>query len=222
MGQESRRVGRPTEHTDARQLLVSAARGLFITQSYEKVSTRKIAQEAGVNVAMIRYYFGSKEGLFETMVRETIAPMKLQVQRLFKDVTHKNLVDLMRTYYQEMSKSPQFPRLVAQVMNMPESQPQRQLVEKALDDVSRPMQEAIISRISADSVLKPGFEPRLCKFSFLSLMVFPFIAPSSLLAKHDIQINEAFLNQLIEHNIKLMTSGMLQEPATQQGSQNEN
>ncbi|BDR15873.1 hypothetical protein [Vibrio sp. STUT-A11] len=47
------------------------------------------------------------------------------------------------------------------------------------------------------------------KVSFISLMVFPFIAPQSLLAIHGIDLSEEFLNQLLEHNIKLMTNGML-------------
>ncbi len=111
---QARKAGRPTKQTDARNRLISSARELFIVQSYNKVSTRMIAAKAGVNVAMIRYYFDSKEGLFETMARETVAPMKVQVQRLLKNVTHTNFVDLMRTYYQEMSKTPQFPLLVAQ------------------------------------------------------------------------------------------------------------
>ena len=57
----SRKVGRPTKQTDARKLLIDSARDLFIVQSYDKVSTRLIATKAGVNVAMIRYYFGNKE-----------------------------------------------------------------------------------------------------------------------------------------------------------------
>ncbi|OIQ24293.1 TetR/AcrR family transcriptional regulator [uncultured Vibrio sp.] len=213
-----RKAGRPTKKTDARKLLIDSARDLFIVQNYDKVSTRMIAAKAGVNVAMIRYYFGSKEGLFESMARETVAPMKEQVQRLFKDINHKNFVDLMRIYYQEMSKTPKFPRLVAQVMSMPESERQRRLMEKALMEVSGPMQEAIYHKLMADNVIKPGFEPELCKMSFMSLMIFPFIAPQSLLTKHGVEVNESFLNRLIEHNIQLMTSGMLLEPSTQQGS----
>jgi hypothetical protein len=41
-------------------------------------------------------------------------------------------------------------------------------------------------------------------------MVFPFIAPQSLLAIHGIELSEEFLNQLLEHNIQLMINGMLQ------------
>ena len=43
---------------------------------------------------MIRYYFGSKEGLFETMLRETLDPMKQQLRALAADSNQKNFLDL--------------------------------------------------------------------------------------------------------------------------------
>jgi hypothetical protein len=95
-------------------------------------------------------------------------------------------------------------------------------MDKALAEVSGPMQQIIYHKLMADGVLKPGFDPELCKISFVSLMVFPFIAPQSVLAKHGVVVNESFLTRLIEHNIQLMTSGMLLEPSPQQGSHDDN
>lgn len=119
MTEAHRRAGRPTDKIDAREKLIFHARELFTIMAYDKVSTRLVAQKAGVNVAMIRYYFGNKEGLFETMLRETLSPMQKQMQALVADSNERNFFDLMRTYYREMIKVPQFPRLIAQVMHMP-------------------------------------------------------------------------------------------------------
>ncbi|EEX94195.1 transcriptional regulator TetR family [Vibrio orientalis CIP 102891 = ATCC 33934] len=174
-----------------------------------------MASNAGVNVAMIRYYFGNKEGLFETMLRETIEPMKIQMQRLVKDSSQKNFLDIMRTYYREMIKIPLFPRLIAQVMNMDSSETQRKLLEKVFMDVSQPMQSIMFERLVESEIVRPDVDPRLCKVSYISLMVFPFIAPPAMLAIHGIELNEEFLNQLFEHNIKLMTHGFLQPTESQ-------
>lgn len=87
----NRKVGRPSKPVDVRQALIHHARELFMVMAYEKVSIRLIANRAEVNAAIIRYYFGSKEGLFETMLRETLAPMKRQMQLLehnIKLMTH--------------------------------------------------------------------------------------------------------------------------------------
>ena len=48
--------------------IVQAAAELFSKHGYDGTSTRQIAQYAGVNVALINRYFGSKAGLFEAAV----------------------------------------------------------------------------------------------------------------------------------------------------------
>ena len=47
-----------------RSILIEAEK-LFSEQDFDAVSVRDIAKEANVNIAMISYYFGSKEKLFE-------------------------------------------------------------------------------------------------------------------------------------------------------------
>ncbi|MEQ6345828.1 TetR/AcrR family transcriptional regulator [Vibrio cyclitrophicus] len=209
-----RKAGRPQQNLDVRQLLIEHARDLFVVQSYDKVSTRLIAERAGVNIAMIRYYFGNKAGLFEAMLRETLRPMQLQMQKLVEESSHENFLDLMRTYYKEMAKVPKFPRLIAQVMNMPPSEVQRELLEKVFLDVAKPAQDVIFEKLVEQGILKQNMDPKLCRVSYISLMVFPFIAPPPLLAIHGIELNEEFLNRLIEHNIQLMTEGFINVEST--------
>jgi len=49
-----------------RQLLLDAARRRFIADGYSATTVREIAEDAGVNVALISRYFESKEGLFQS------------------------------------------------------------------------------------------------------------------------------------------------------------
>ena len=49
-----------------------SAIGLFAEYGYDKVSIRQIAADAGANSSMISYYFGSKQGLYEAILRELI------------------------------------------------------------------------------------------------------------------------------------------------------
>ncbi|MEF1278243.1 TetR/AcrR family transcriptional regulator [Vibrio fortis] len=209
-----RKVGRPQKNREVRQLLIEHARDLFVVQPYDKVSTRLVAERAGVNIAMIRYYFGNKAGLFEAMLRETLRPMQLQMQKLIDESNHDNFLDLMRTYYKEMAKVPKFPRLVAQVMNMPPSEVQRELLEKVFIDIAKPAQDVIFEKLINHDVLRKDMDPKLCRISYISLMVFPFIAPPPLLALHGIELNEDFLNRLIEHNIQLMSEGFVNPTST--------
>lgn len=60
-----------SEATAAR--IVEAARAVFGEKGYEAAGTREIAQRAGVNVALINRYFGSKAGLFAAAVPPSMA-----------------------------------------------------------------------------------------------------------------------------------------------------
>ncbi|HEY4270259.1 MAG TPA: TetR family transcriptional regulator [Galbitalea sp.] len=53
---------------NTRQLLLRAARIRFARDGYSATTVRDIANDAGVNVALINRYFVSKEGLFEACI----------------------------------------------------------------------------------------------------------------------------------------------------------
>jgi AcrR family transcriptional regulator len=57
--------GRPRDAAKTRQTLLEAARRRFAEDGYAATTVRDIADDAGVNVALISRYFTSKEGLFE-------------------------------------------------------------------------------------------------------------------------------------------------------------
>ena len=51
-----------------REAMLCAARGRFLSDSYENVGLRDIAREVGVDVALVSRYFGSKEELFREVL----------------------------------------------------------------------------------------------------------------------------------------------------------
>ena len=53
--------------TKQRQIL-EVAEALFAVRGFDATSTRAIAEGSGVNIAMLSYYFGSKEGVFEALL----------------------------------------------------------------------------------------------------------------------------------------------------------
>ena len=59
-----------------RDRVCHAAADLFAEKGFEGTSIRDLATKADVNVAMINYYFGSKEKLFECMVKHKAAYTK--------------------------------------------------------------------------------------------------------------------------------------------------
>lgn len=61
--------GRPAkgQGVDLKQVILDAAEGLFARHGFYGVTTRQVAAEAGVDTALIHYYFGAKRELFDAV-----------------------------------------------------------------------------------------------------------------------------------------------------------
>ena len=66
--------------SEKHQHILSKAEELFAQKGYEGSTVRDIAQAAGVNLAMISYYFGSKEKLIETLFAERMGSIRLRIE----------------------------------------------------------------------------------------------------------------------------------------------
>ncbi len=72
-------------YNDKQIQIIEKAEELFADKGYDGTSVRDIADEAGVNVAMISYYFGSKEKLMEALFEFRIGSIQMRVENLLKD-----------------------------------------------------------------------------------------------------------------------------------------
>jgi len=64
---------------DTRDRLVKAGLRLFGHHGVNGVSTRELAQEAGVNLAAIPYHFGSKEGVYLAVAQRVVDTVKQEI-----------------------------------------------------------------------------------------------------------------------------------------------
>lgn len=70
---------------DKKKHILESAEKLFAVKGFEASTVRDIAEEAGVNLAMISYYFGSKEKMMESLFQERMLETKLKVQQLLNN-----------------------------------------------------------------------------------------------------------------------------------------
>ena len=73
-----RRPGRP----ETRAQVLEVARRRFLAEGYQTVTMRSIATEAGVDAALVSYFFGSKRGLFGAALALTANPPELLLAAL--------------------------------------------------------------------------------------------------------------------------------------------
>jgi AcrR family transcriptional regulator len=70
----TRRRGPRSDGGQAREQILDAARGRFAAQGYDAATMRAIADDAGVDVALVSYYFGSKNDLFIATLQLPVNP----------------------------------------------------------------------------------------------------------------------------------------------------
>ncbi|UOF02166.1 TetR/AcrR family transcriptional regulator [Bdellovibrio reynosensis] len=70
------------EELGARQKIMDAAIELFARDGLHGVSTRDIAKASGLNLSLISYYFGGKEGLYKTAIQEFSGKIFAQIQEV--------------------------------------------------------------------------------------------------------------------------------------------
>ena len=77
--------GRRRGSPDTQEAIRQAARERFLRDGYQGVTMRSIASDAGVDVALVSYYFGSKQGLFGAAMALPANPAELLQTELAGD-----------------------------------------------------------------------------------------------------------------------------------------
>lgn len=76
--------------------ILKVAEKLFAENGFDGTSVRQIAKEANINIAMISYYFGSKEKLLEALLFYRTSDFKIQLESvLSKDLSYLEKLDAM-------------------------------------------------------------------------------------------------------------------------------
>jgi AcrR family transcriptional regulator len=70
---------------DTRTLILDAARSRLLADGYAGLSTRKVAEEAGVPLSQLHYHFGSKQGLILALFEEENLRRLARQQRLYAE-----------------------------------------------------------------------------------------------------------------------------------------
>ncbi|MFM2206509.1 MAG: hypothetical protein RL213_484 [Bacteroidota bacterium] len=97
-----------------RNLLLDKAEELFSEHGFEGTSVRQLAGAAGVNVAMISYYFGSKEKLFDALVEDRTAAIRDRLKDLNEQTIApvERLEEMIRLYVDRFVSRPRFHKLL--------------------------------------------------------------------------------------------------------------
>ncbi|MBX2920870.1 MAG: TetR/AcrR family transcriptional regulator [Chitinophagaceae bacterium] len=179
-----------------------AARTVFHKKGYAATRTRDIAEEAGINLALLNYYFRSKEKLFHIIMTETLSGFMQHMVVVLNDekTTLEKKVELIAASYIDLLlRAPEVPVFIlSEIRNNPailmEKIPVKQLMFHSV--FFKQHQKAV-----TDGRIK---EPSPLHFlmNLIGLIVFPFVA-SPMLKKIG-SIKDKDFNQLMQERKKLI------------------
>src|SRR5215469_18639712 len=100
--------GRPRAASagNVRERLLTAARELFVRYGYRAVSSRQIGAAAGVNFAMIRYYFGGKPGLYREMLHGLLQPARSTLDAMSSSASPPKLLNVLENMTRSWAANP--------------------------------------------------------------------------------------------------------------------
>lgn len=187
-----------------------AARKIFTEKGFAATRTRDIADEAGINIALLNYYFRSKENLFQIIMFENLQLFIQDVLGILNNeaTTLHQKVDVLAEHYIDMLLNN--PGLPVFVLNTINSNPAALL--EGINGLTN-AQPTVLSRQWQQWAGggQFAFNPLHILFNVVGLTVFPFAASPAIKLK--LSLSDEQFKSLMEERKRLIpmwVKGMLE------------
>ena len=180
-----------TEELSTEDKILIAASKIFTEKGFSGTRTRDIAEESGINLALLNYYFRTKEKLFEQVMKVKIV---LLFGQIIPIVTNEKTsldekIDLASVkYFDILTKNPNLPIFVLSE------------IQKKTSDVKSilPFEKVLNNSYLMKQIKerKPDVNPFHFLLNFLSMTVFPFLG-KPILQSFDL-MDDAEFQQFVE------------------------
>jgi AcrR family transcriptional regulator len=193
---------KPSGEASTEEKIKTAARTVFHKKGYAAARTRDIAEEAGINLALLNYYFRSKERLFVLVMIETLSEFFGSVSVIINnpETTFEEKIEQFAAGYIDLIfREPDIPLFImSEIRNNPE-----QLLQKV--DIRNTVFNSVFMQQFTEAVQQGKIKDQNFlhfMMNFIGLIVFPFIAKPLLQAISG--LTEEQFNALIEERKKLI------------------
>lgn len=201
-------MGRPkADDPEARAKIAAAAEQLFASRGYDGTVVRDIARKAGVNGAMIHYYFGSKAALYQAILDGAAS----KVQGLLVETaggsgsTQERLARFVDAYATYILSQPNLARILYREMLTGGKHIKRIAQRYAVtnytilrDTISEGVRRGELRAVDAD----------LAPISLMGMVViFQFLRPIISVVLGAARYDEQFVTRIASHTIDLFLNG---------------
>ncbi len=188
-------MAKTNKNQDTEGQILEAAKEVFQKKGMEGARMQQIADEAGINKAMLHYYYRSKQLLFEAVFRNAFALLAPQLNKILNDDSsiEEKVRNFTNNYITFISKHPYLPNFIIQELNRNPN-----FFEKIKQNAAFPSLDKFKGQVSAEveaGILKPTDGEQLF-INILSLNIFPFLATP--LIKGFTNLDDMGFKQLME------------------------
>lgn len=180
----------------------TAAKKVFYKKGFTATRTRDIAEEAGLNLALLNYYFRSKAKLFEIIMTETFVGFIDSIKIILNDEKtslEQKVEVIAERYIDFIIKEPEIPVFIlTEIRNNPEGLLKRLPIREIIN-------ESVFIKQFLTAVEKKEItesNPLHFLMNILGLVVFPFIAKPIIMGSRNLE-TEAFNDLMRERKKKI-------------------
>jgi len=182
--------------TSTENQILEAAKSIFQSKGMDGARMQEIADKAGINKAMLHYYYRSKQQLFEAVFKHAFFLLAPQLHNILNDDSgiEEKIRNFTFNYISFIVKHPYLPNFIIQELNRNPNFAENFIhlegfpkIEKFKLQLNEEIEKGIIKPIKAEQLF----------VNILALNVFPFIGKP--LLKTFLNMDEASYDQLIEN-----------------------
>lgn len=173
-----------------------AAKKIFLEKGFGSTTTRDIAECADTNIALVNYYFGSKERLFHEVFKESFGETFLPVARILNDdlPLEAKIYKFVDHMTELLKRDPLLPMFVLSEMRSDTSKVCEMMTEMQQTEVNY-FQKQLEEEAAKGNIRKTDFTQ--VEISLMSMVIFPFISMNMLKMKKNLS-NEQFYRLMDE------------------------
>jgi AcrR family transcriptional regulator len=189
-----------------RERLLHAARELFLRYGYRAVSSRQIGAAAGVNFAMIRYYFGGKPGLYREILQALVPAQLRALEAASAEAGEAPLEDILANLVRVWAANPWIAGFVLREVLLPGG-PMRAMFLREFPERLAPQVERAVQEQIRRGALRADLDPKLLVLSMVSLAIFPFLSFPLSSRVFGVRHDEEFVARFLAHTQALLAHG---------------
>lgn len=154
---------------DTEKKILEAANAVFLRKGMDGARMQEIADEAGINKALLHYYFRSKDRLFDAVFKKVFMVFFPQIpEKMNEDIPFEDKIEwIVSNYIDFLDQNPFIPQFIITEINRKPERVQQLFNDGGLNPLT------ILSLIGNLKILP--FDPRHFILNFIGMIIFPYI-----------------------------------------------